>query len=96
MNVASDILDNNFLFIKEGDLCPSASAFNSARGNGQVSSQSLLDNANWNHLEVMLGDVGNVGEAGNIFFSILGPLAAAPAVIDAQTNSWSSPYVELL
>ncbi|KAJ9067755.1 hypothetical protein DSO57_1035989 [Entomophthora muscae] len=50
---------------------------------GQVSSQSLFDNVNLNRLGVTLGDVGNVGEAGNIFFSISGPLAAAPAVIEA-------------
>ncbi|KAJ9058129.1 hypothetical protein DSO57_1015550 [Entomophthora muscae] len=96
MNVASVILDNNFLFIKEGDFCPSASSFNSAKGNRQVSSQSLLGNANSNRLGDTLGDVGNVGEIGNIFFSILGPLAAAPAGIDTQTNSWSPPYVGIL
>ncbi|KAJ9074748.1 hypothetical protein DSO57_1003402 [Entomophthora muscae] len=81
MNVASDILDNNFLFIKEGDLGPSASAFNSAKGNGHLSSQLLLDNANPNCLGVTLGDVGNIEEAGDIIFSILALLAAAPAVL---------------
>ncbi|KAJ9055551.1 hypothetical protein DSO57_1002843 [Entomophthora muscae] len=141
MNVASDILDNNLLFIKEGDLCPSASTFEFAKGNGlvspemaseplfsstgfkpgpsfgsantdllktsvnanlsqslpsaQVSSQSLFYNVNLNCLGVTLGDIGNVGEAGNIFCSILGPLVAAPAVIEAQLTSWSPPYVGL-
>ncbi|KAJ9070372.1 hypothetical protein DSO57_1008670 [Entomophthora muscae] len=36
MNVASDILDNNLLFIKEGDLCPSASSFEFAKENGPI------------------------------------------------------------
>ncbi|KAJ9050580.1 hypothetical protein DSO57_1013379 [Entomophthora muscae] len=37
MNVASDILDNKLLLFKEGDLCPSVSAFEFAKGNGLLS-----------------------------------------------------------
>ncbi|KAJ9084655.1 hypothetical protein DSO57_1022142 [Entomophthora muscae] len=96
MNVASEIIDNNLIFIKEGDLCPSASAFDSSKGNGLVSSKSLFYNINSNRLGVTLGEVVNVGEAGKIFRSILGLLIAAPAVIEAQTTSWSPPYVGLL
>ncbi|KAJ9063802.1 hypothetical protein DSO57_1037067 [Entomophthora muscae] len=61
----------------------------------QASSQSQFDNVNLNCLSVTLGNIGNIGEAGNILCLILGPLFAVPAGVEAKATSWSPPSVGL-
>ncbi|KAJ9056138.1 hypothetical protein DSO57_1036033, partial [Entomophthora muscae] len=61
----------------------------------QASSQSQFDNVNLNRHSVTLGDIGNIGEAGNILCLILGPLFAVPAGVETKPTSWSPPYVGL-
>ncbi|KAJ9049175.1 hypothetical protein DSO57_1027447 [Entomophthora muscae] len=61
----------------------------------QASSQSQFDNVNLNHLGVTLGDVGNIGKAGNLLCLILGLLFAVPDGVVAKPTSWSPPSVGL-
>ncbi|KAJ9088866.1 hypothetical protein DSO57_1018857 [Entomophthora muscae] len=104
MNAFSDILDINLLLFKEGDLFSPSSAFEPPKGPEMASeplfssigpSQSQFDNVNLNHFDVTLGDVGSIGEAGNLLCLILGPLFAVPAGVVAKTTSWSLPSVGL-
>ncbi|KAJ9088171.1 hypothetical protein DSO57_1025723 [Entomophthora muscae] len=61
----------------------------------QLSSQSMLDNNNSNHLGFTPSDVGNNGEAGSLLCLVLGPLVAVPSVVRAKSTSWPPPSVEL-
>ncbi|KAJ9061021.1 hypothetical protein DSO57_1024777 [Entomophthora muscae] len=58
-----------------------------------TSSQSTVANVDLKRYEASPGDVGNIGEAGDLLCLVSGSLLAVPAVVPAKATSWSPPSV---
>ncbi|KAJ9064138.1 hypothetical protein DSO57_1033595 [Entomophthora muscae] len=91
MNVLVNILDNNLLTFKEAKIISPLDVSETSKKNGQSKVASVDSKC----YESTPGDVGNIGEAGDLLCLVLVYLVAVPSVVPAKAISWSPPSVGL-